>query len=517
MASTPTTKSQVQAYQFVLRRMESALVRKDAVMLHDPMGSHKRATVVGVVLACIGCIGFLVWGLFGGKGSIPDPGSIVIGKDSGSVFVVAPDPVSQKRLVPVLNMTSAKLLVMAQGGGQNGQAPQPTTVKDAALADYPRTPRTGMVNAPDYLPAANNTASAAWAVCDGVGGETTVSVGDNPQAAGASLAPNQSLYVQDQTSGQAYLVYVPWNSTGANPGVMKAAVDPTQRPVTEMYGLLGQAPRPISTNMLNAIPSAGPLVVPDIPGRGQQASYMHSQNSYHVGDVVKETINGTQYKYFVLLQDGKQEISEGTAAVLNAAKPGSGDIPNGTNALTNSDDAKSSHLAVDQFPLAVPKPVGPAQSAGACLSWSSLNGPPTLGVSLNDGRTLTSKPPVKLAQADGSGPRVDNFYMPPGKAAVVRGTASQAGGNSGPLYLISDQGVVYGIKDVATAQGLGVISGAGDIKSAPASIISSLPIGDFLDPAQASFQYDSITQPTLGVNRPLPNPKQQQQAAGSGG
>jgi type VII secretion protein EccB len=512
MASTPTTKSQVQAYQFVLRRMESALVRKDAVMLHDPMGSHKRATVVGVVLACIGCIGFLVWGLFGGKGSVPDPGSIVIGKDSGSVFVVAPDPVSQKRLVPVLNMTSAKLLVMAEGGAQNGQAPQPTTVKDAALADYPRMPRTGMVNAPDYLPAANNTATASWAVCDGQGVETTVSAGDDPQAQGAPLAPNQSLYVRDQTSGQAYLVYAPWK---APTGVVKAAVDPTQRPVMEMYGLLGQAPRPISTNMLNAIPSVGPLVVPDIPGRGQPASYMHSQNSYHVGDVVKETVSGTQYKYYVLLQDGTQEISEGAAAVLNAAKPGSGDIPNATYAITNAAQAQSSHLAVDTFPLTALKPVDTRQAPGACLSWNNLNGLQTFGVSLNNGTTSTSKPPVKLAQADGPGPRVDNFYMPPGKAAVVRGSANGAAGNSGPLYLVSDQGVVYGIKDVATAQGLGVISGPGDIKPAPASIISTLPIGDFLDPAQASFQYDSITQPTLGVNRPLPNPKQQ--AAGSAG
>ena len=38
----------------------SALVRKDAVMLHDPMGSHKRATVAGAVLAAVGIIGFLV-------------------------------------------------------------------------------------------------------------------------------------------------------------------------------------------------------------------------------------------------------------------------------------------------------------------------------------------------------------------------------------------------------------------------------------------------------------------------
>src|SRR5690625_3801293 len=134
MASTPTTKSQVQAYRFMLKRMESALVRKDAVMLHDPMGTHKRATIVGVVLACIGVIGFLVWGLFGGKGSVPDAGSVVIGKDSGSVYVVTKDDKASKRLIPMLNIASAKLLVMAQSGdgGYSGGPIEPTTVKESA-------------------------------------------------------------------------------------------------------------------------------------------------------------------------------------------------------------------------------------------------------------------------------------------------------------------------------------------------------------------------------------------------
>jgi len=50
MSTNPTTKSQVQAYRFVLRRMESALVRKDAVMLHEPMRHHLRAMAVGLIL-----------------------------------------------------------------------------------------------------------------------------------------------------------------------------------------------------------------------------------------------------------------------------------------------------------------------------------------------------------------------------------------------------------------------------------------------------------------------------------
>jgi hypothetical protein len=56
MSTEPTTASQVQAYRFVLRRMESALVRRDAVMLHEPMRHHLRATAVGVLLAVLGLV-----------------------------------------------------------------------------------------------------------------------------------------------------------------------------------------------------------------------------------------------------------------------------------------------------------------------------------------------------------------------------------------------------------------------------------------------------------------------------
>ncbi|HEX4099411.1 MAG TPA: type VII secretion protein EccB [Pseudonocardiaceae bacterium] len=62
MSTNPTTKAQVQAYRFVLRRMESALVRKDAVMLHEPMRHHLRATAVGLLLGLLGLAAFFVVG-----------------------------------------------------------------------------------------------------------------------------------------------------------------------------------------------------------------------------------------------------------------------------------------------------------------------------------------------------------------------------------------------------------------------------------------------------------------------
>ncbi|TWF93092.1 type VII secretion protein EccB [Saccharopolyspora dendranthemae] len=521
MASTPTTKSQVQAYRFVLRRMESALVRKDAVMLHDPMGSHKRATVAGAVLAAVGIIGFLVWGLFGGKGTVPEPGNIVVAKESGSVFVVTSDDKAQKRLIPMLNMASAKLLVMQQGGKQGSGAVPTTTVKEAALADFARGPLTGMVNAPTYVPSADNPAEPSWAVCD-VGQvqgnlsssrveaatkvETTVIGGDGHH--GVELAPDQSLFVKDQSSGDEYLVYRAQRKNEPNTHAVKAKVGKSETVVRDVFGLNGVTPRTISTNMLNAIPTVPDLQVPEIPNEGATASYL---NRYKVGDVVKRSVPGEPEQYFLLLQDGKQTLTaQGAAAVLHAGKSTSREVPNLTGAITTADESDNP-LNLDHFPMSVPKPVSFQQNDTSCLSWKNVGGSQIITMTLNKG-TPAVKPAVKLAQFDGSGPKVDYYYGAAGKAAVVRGTSNEAGAESGPIFLVSDQGVQYGIKDLATAQGLGVAKGAGDLKAGPSWLMRTLPRGDFLDPAAASATYDSVPVGP-GVNRPAPKP----QAGGAAG
>jgi hypothetical protein len=42
--------------------MESALVRQDAVMLHEPMRHHLRATVVGLLLAVLVLVALFAFG-----------------------------------------------------------------------------------------------------------------------------------------------------------------------------------------------------------------------------------------------------------------------------------------------------------------------------------------------------------------------------------------------------------------------------------------------------------------------
>ncbi len=496
-------------------------MRRDSVMLHDPMGSHKRATIGGVVLACVGCIGFLVWGLFGGKGSVPDPGSVVIAKESGSVYVVTADDAADKRLIPMLNMASAKLLVMAQGGGGQGQAIEPTTVKEAALAEFPRGPRTGMPNAPEFLPSASDPAPAAWAVCDeadvnGALGQqraeesakisTTVMGGVSHH--GQPLADDQSLFVQDTASGQQYLVYnVDPDLSGRSSSMhtVKARIDPNEAAVTEMYGLNSAVPRQVSTHMLNAIPEVAPLELPQVPNKGGSSPNLPSGQS--IGDVVKQTVPGDAEKYFLLLENGKQQISAGAAAVMHASGTNSTNIdaiPNITGKLPNVNDVPEGIEQLGNFPAKVPNPVPFRDFNSSCLSWVDNGGNHEIRATLHRDGVHTPKAPVELAQSDDSGPNVDHFFMPPGKAAVVHGNTNEAGSGIGPIYFVSDQGVVYGVKDPPTAQGLGVINAPGEIKDAPGWVMRTLPKGDFLDPAQASFVYDSI-EVQEGVNRPPQN------------
>ncbi len=124
MAVTPTTRWQVNGYRFLVRRMEHALVRRDVRMLHDPMRSQSRALAVGVVIASLGLAGCAALALFRPQDKIGDA-SIVVGKDSGAMFVVMGDT-----LRPVLNLASARLIV--------GKSENPVIVKESELDTRPR-------------------------------------------------------------------------------------------------------------------------------------------------------------------------------------------------------------------------------------------------------------------------------------------------------------------------------------------------------------------------------------------
>src|SRR3569833_112444 len=252
MPSTPSTKSQVLAYKFVLRRMQSARVRRDAVMLHDPMRTHTRATIVGVVLGALGMIVFVVWGLLSPAPSVPEAGNIVIGELSGTVYVVMGNP---KTLVPTFNLASARLLLLAQqkqssagsaGGATAAPAPaapgaaavkNPTVVSDEQLKDIPRGKLTGIPDGPQLMPSDSQRISPNWAVCDQVLldpsqpnpdiGKTDTYVFNSvaPSGLGTELGEKEALLAAAD-NGKTYLIYrLPSTQNRQNANTVRAEID----------------------------------------------------------------------------------------------------------------------------------------------------------------------------------------------------------------------------------------------------------------------------------------------------
>ncbi|TDV37622.1 type VII secretion protein EccB [Actinophytocola oryzae] len=523
MPSTPTTKSQVQAYRFVLRRMQSALVRKDAVMLHDPMRTHSRATIVGICIAAIGLLGFLIFGILSPQPKAPTTDGIVIGKPSGQVYVLIAKP--DRKLVPVFNLASARLLLMAQqqdkqqgAGGAGGKppaaaatqsAPAPTVVDDNQLRDIPKGRKVGIADGPDLLPSADQRIESLWTVCDqyilnkGLNDpasenkvETTVVAG--VKDLGKQLEQNQSLLVK-APNGDTYLVYrTPGTANLPNTSAVRAKVDLDAPEVRLGLRLDDVQPRVITTGMLNAIPEKAQIKIPGIDGRGTDSDVdLGNPDVTKTGSVFKVELAGEGTRYYVLLKGGVQPVKESTADIIRFYDdPGGAEIEAvNPDRITNVQQLKE--IDDSTYPERPTEVLEAKNFPVACLGWSTTGsgdnmdertavyvGKTLPGIKLNQDGTPQS---VEISTPSPNGVRIDHFYMPPGRGAVVRQTTSKEDFRTGNIVLISDRGVKYGVPDNATAAGLGLT----DQIPAPENIIRLLPSGASLSVNDVRQSYDS--------------------------
>jgi type VII secretion protein EccB len=534
MASTPTTKSQVQAYRFVLRRMQSALVRRDAVMLHDPMRNHSRATAVGVVLGAVILLGFLLVGLFLPDPKLDDETQIAISKETGQVYVVRQSP---RQLIPMTNLASARLLLLqesnpdkasgsvgggdaAAGSAQTAVAAaggDPKVVSEKALAKLPKGRLTGIPDGPDMLPAGQDQRiDAAWSVCDQLDLDkslndpsakgtfkTTVLAGVS--GGGQALDGNKALLVRAGTDDKkAYLIYkAPENSKITSTSTVRAAVDLTKREIASALNLQNKNPRAVSSGLLNAIPEVKPLAAPPIEKQGTPVTYI-SGESLKVGDVIEVARTGANADFFVVLEDGLQKVSRAVGDLIRASRA-QGD-PKKVDIARVGDALKPSKaLDLDDYPAEVPQVLDANQNnTVVCLGWKAEN-PFAANMSEHTQVTISNTlpmgqdaVPVDINQAGATGEVVSKFVMAAGKAAVVRSATSTEDFDSGPIHLITGRGVKYGIPDTITSGALGL--GQDKFTPAPDSILRLLPNGPQLNRNDAARSYDSIPTPNgVGV------------------
>jgi type VII secretion protein EccB len=459
----PATRDQADAYRFGLRRMEAALVRGDPVPLHEQIRSQRRAALAGVVLGLLGLCGAAVWAVL-----VPSPDwrreAVVIGATSGAMYAVAHDP---DRLVPVADLPAARLVLGAlRGGGEPGAATA-TVVPDESLVSAPRTAAAAVSGAVAVTPEA--TIRASWAVCDTVDAEgalvgTTV-IGD--AARRPSVGPGDGVFLQG-----------PDDSTWLVAGGVRHRVDGGNGAVLAAFRLAGKLPRSATAALVSVLPEGPSLATPVVADRGDPAP---PGLPGRVGDVLTVEV-GDGRQYFVVLSGGLQEVPTGLAELLRVASDAREFRSVGAEVLGGATFVDT--LPVTGWPDGSVRVVEPSEAPVTCWTWTPDR--PEGGVWF--GRDLplaTGIAAVTLAQADGSGGKVDAVAV--GAGGAVRATGPGRAAGAGPLWLVSGAGVGYGVADDPTAAALGIAAA----EPAPEAALRLLPSGRPLDLADATRAVDA--------------------------
>jgi type VII secretion protein EccB len=468
----PATRDQADAYRFGLRRLEAALVRGDPVPLHEQIRSQRRAALVGVVLGLLGLCGAAVLAAVS-----PQPDwtrqTVVVGASSGAMYAVAHGP---DRLVPVANLPAARLVLAAlRAGGSTDADPAaatPVPVPDALLDGAPRTPAAAVPGAlavrPDGPPVA-----PGWAVCDSVTSDgalagTTVIGGapplpPSPPDAGVLLDADDTTWLV--VAGRRHRV-------DAEDGRLAAAL-----------GITGRVPRSVTPALLSVLPEGPPLVNPAVPGRGRRAP---DGLPGRIGDVLVARPPGAAPQHYVVLAGGVQEVPAVLAELLGAASGAREPLPVGAAELAGA--AVVEELPVAGWPDVAPRLTDAADAPVLCWTWAA-DGDPNGTVWTGAAPPLAGPAPVRLAQSDGPGDRVDAVAVGPGGA--VRGTGPGRDPNTGPLWLVSGSGVAHAVADDATAAALGITAA----EPAPEAVLRLLPPGPTLDLAAAGQVVDVLPTP----------------------
>src|SRR5205823_1144398 len=112
----------------------------------------------------------------------------------------------------------------------------------------------------------------------------------------------------------------------------------------------------------------------------------------------------------------------------------------------------------------------------SCLGWSLADGDTHTAVHVGDklpgvpqdgnGKDMT----IQISTPNVNGYKIDAFYMQPGRAAVIKAGSAKADFPAGPMYLVCDNGVKFGIPDQNIAKALGLDKQS----SGPISIVGLL-------------------------------------------
>lgn len=154
-------KDQLQAYQFLLQRVVSALAVQETDPELPPYRRPTTAAVGGVVITAIALLVMWVFGLVvPGNRPFTATDVVAVEKETGARHVLI-----DGRLHPVANYTSALLALDRPAAVRS--------VSRRSLEGVPRGSRIGIAGAPDALPDAKSLLTGGWSSCSRPGLDET--------------------------------------------------------------------------------------------------------------------------------------------------------------------------------------------------------------------------------------------------------------------------------------------------------------------------------------------------------
>ncbi|GAA3004942.1 type VII secretion protein EccB [Streptosporangium longisporum] len=464
-----TRRDLYQAHRLMTQRLGMALLQGEPDVPESPMRRHNVATLCGVLVAVLVMAGFGIYGLLrpGGATALTAPGTVIVEEESGATFVYS---ASQNRMIPVANVTSARLLI---GGAQ---AVKVRTVTNASLARFSRGLMVGIPGAPESLPPRTRLVRAPWSAC----------VVEGVDATGAR-APYTSLIGGFGVGGtpfgrSAAMVVEEGSQTWLLWGDRRMRVPPQS-----LRALTEEQPRQVPAVWLNALPIGPDFRAPAMATRGRTVRGPDGGRSA-VGRIytVPAAAGGTA-KWYVLLADGLAPLTPAQADLMlqdPASKRAYGRAPVRAveidAATANGMRRSATRLGQAGLPEVMPKVVSPDPASPVCAVYADTERGSTRA-RLTVGSTVRiPAPPGGRFDQDS----VDQVVLPPGSASLVGVLPGNGRLDAvGSLFLISDQGRRHAITSAESLPSLGYT--AADVAPLPAHIVHLIPQGPTLDPAAA--------------------------------
>lgn len=460
-----TQRDQIQAYQFLRRRLISALVTADANHPASPSRRLVLGTILGVAAAVLTAAAFGVIGLLNPSGAADwrQGGQVIVERETGARYVLGQDGL----LHPVLNYASARLLA-------GGNADTTVTVSSSSLGSASRGAMLGIPGAPDSLPASGSLSDNTFASC-------TRTPPDLPAAAqpvstvilsgaaltGHSLPVGQALFVTPSSGGEFLLTAGHrFRLTGAAAAAL---------------GYEDVPPTPVADSWLDTVPAGrdlAPLAVPDAGAPGPTIGGTPTLVGQVLGDG----------SYYLVQADGVAPIGATEARLVLGDSANIAAYPNGRPSVVR--------LSVAALAGAARAPVtpqtGPADYPRSLPTVATI-GPNAVVCAVGDGTddsaivAATRLPLPQGAAVMRVGERADDrvadeVYVPPGSGTLVRERVG-SGGGTGAMYLITDAGTKYPVpsQDAAAALGYAGVTP----KQVAGTLLALLPTGPSLDPVAA--------------------------------